>query len=72
MAELPATQEKLGSPLAVPVPEAARLIGISRAQMWVHVKSGLIPSVKIGGRRIVPVEQLREWLAKQSQATGAR
>ena len=40
--------------LAYPVPEAARLLGISRSYAYALVTAGEIPSVRIGGKPVVP------------------
>jgi excisionase family DNA binding protein len=40
--------------LAYPVPEVARLLGISRSYAYALVTAGEIPSVRIGGKPVVP------------------
>lgn len=40
--------------------EAADALGISRAQMYVLLKDKIVPSVRIGGVRVIPVEALRK------------
>lgn len=50
------------APLAVSVPEAARLIGLSRSSAYEAVKRGDIPSVRIGGRVLVPLRRLEEMI----------
>ena len=52
--------------LGVDVAEAARLTGLSRATMYGLLMSGVVPSAKIGARRIVPVASLRAWLEQQA------
>ncbi len=48
-------------PLCVSVPEAARMLGITRSTAYELVKTGAIPSIRIGPRRvIVPLQALRE------------
>ncbi len=47
-------------PLAVSVSEAGRLLGISRSTAYAAVKRGDIPSVRIGGRVLVPLRRLEE------------
>lgn len=49
-------------PLAVGVPEAARLLSISERQAWYLVKSGKLPTTTVGRRRLVLVEELRRCL----------
>ena len=48
------------TPLAVSVPEAGRLLGLSRSSAYEAVKRGDIPSVRIGGRVLVPLHRLEE------------
>ncbi len=45
--------------LAYSVTEVARMLGISRAHAYDLVKEGVIPSLKLGSRIVVPVRQLR-------------
>ena len=56
--------------LALTVPEAAAAMGVSER----HLRSMLpeIPHVYLGGRVVIPVEPLREWLRAQAQAEKAR
>ena len=44
------------------VDEAARKLGIGRNQAYAGVKSGEIPSIKIGGRILVPKARLKRML----------
>jgi excisionase family DNA binding protein len=48
--------------LTVPVPEAARLLGISVNGCYEAVKKNLIPSVRINGRIIIPRAALMRML----------
>jgi excisionase family DNA binding protein len=48
------------SPIAISVPEAGRLLGLSRSSAYAAVKRGDIPSVRIGGRVLVPLRRLEE------------
>ena len=48
--------------LTVSVPEAARLLGIGRNTAYVAARSGELPTVRIGGRIVVPVHRLAELL----------
>jgi excisionase family DNA binding protein len=54
------------NPLLVRVPEAAELLGVSRAKAYELVASGVIPVVRIGRATRVPLEALRRWVADQS------
>jgi len=51
-------------PLAVDIAEACRLTGLGRSKLYQLMSAGEIPSVKIGKRRVVPVDSLRQWLAR--------
>ena len=46
--------------------EAAQAVGVSRTRMYELINSGEIPSLKVGGVRRVPVDKLREWIARNS------
>jgi excisionase family DNA binding protein len=52
--------------LTLTVPEAARLIGISRMTAYVAVREGTIPSIRIGRRVLVPRAALDRLLAAAS------
>ncbi len=43
-----------GTPLLVSVPEAARLPGVGKTFGWEMVRSGDMPSIKLGRRVLVP------------------
>jgi excisionase family DNA binding protein len=49
--------------LTLTVPEAAELLGLSRAAAYQAVRSGEIPSVQIGRRWLIPRARLMELLA---------
>lgn len=48
----------MSSELSVSVAEAARRLGVSERTAWLWVRNGTLPSFRLGGRRLVPVEQL--------------
>lgn len=52
--------------LALTIPEAATALGISER----HLRSMLpeLPHCRIGGRVVLPVEPLRDWLARRAHA----
>jgi excisionase family DNA binding protein len=50
-------------PEAVDVPAACRVLGISRTKLYDLLGSGVLPSVKIGRRRLVRLETARNLLA---------
>ncbi|HEY4000547.1 MAG TPA: helix-turn-helix domain-containing protein [Candidatus Xenobia bacterium] len=53
-------------PIALSVPQAAAACGIGETLMQELILSGTIPSVKLSRRRVVPVQALREWFARQT------
>ncbi|MGX1323743.1 hypothetical protein AB7M17_007196 [Bradyrhizobium sp. USDA 377] len=48
--------------LTVPVDVAGRAIGLSRNAAYRATKTGEIPSIRIGGRIVVPTASLRKML----------
>jgi excisionase family DNA binding protein len=56
--------------IAVDVETAAEMLGISRGALYPLVMSGDVPSFKIGRRRLVLLESLREWAATQAHDEG--
>lgn len=48
--------------LAVPPNEAARLCSIGRTTLYAALSSGELRSVKIGTRRLIMIDALRDWL----------
>jgi excisionase family DNA binding protein len=55
-------------PLAVEINEAARLLSVSRSQVYVWLEAGQLRSIKAGRRRLVPMDALRELLARLEAA----
>ena len=56
--------------LTVSVQEAARMLGIGRATAYEGVRTGVIPSVKVGRRLLVPRVALERMLAGVGEANG--
>ncbi len=54
------TSPETHQPIAVGPDDAARLIGIGRSKLYELLSDGVIPSVKIGTRRVIPVRALAE------------
>lgn len=53
-------------PLALGAKDAAKALGISeRALQNATQPKGPIPSIKLGERRLYPVDALREWLRRE-------
>lgn len=53
---------RTASPFTVSVPEAARILGIGRNTAYVAARRGDLPTVRIGGRIVVPTHRLVEML----------
>ena len=52
--------------LALSVKEAAAAIGISDRKIWDLINVSGFPSARLGGRVIIPVDDLRRWLSQQA------
>lgn len=55
-------------PFAVSAGEAARLLGISKPTVYVLMERADFPRFKVGTRVLIPVDGLREWVRRQSEA----
>jgi len=53
--------------LVLSVPEAGRMLGISRAQAYLMAKTEKIPTIKLGRRIVVPKSALEKMLANAGQ-----
>jgi excisionase family DNA binding protein len=51
--------------LTLTVPEAAKRLGVGRNTAYEGIKRGEIPSLRIGGRLVVPKVQLERLLSGQ-------
>lgn len=47
---------------AITIEKAAAVLSISRAHAYKCVGTGEIPTIRLGGKRVVPVSALREML----------
>ena len=54
-------------PLAISALEAARLLGVSKPKVYELMGRAGFPSFKVGGRTLVSVAGLREWVKKQTE-----
>ena len=45
--------------LTVSIKEAAAALGVSTSSVWRWARAGELPSVRIGGRRLIPCDALR-------------
>ncbi len=55
-------------PLLIPVPQAAELLGISRAAAYRFASSGDLPTKRLGRRIYVVAARLREFIETESPA----
>lgn len=51
--------------MTLAVREAAEELSVSRATVYGLIRSGELPSLKIGSRRLIPRTELSRWLAAQ-------
>lgn len=56
--------------IAVSPNEAARLCSIGRTTLYAALSSGDLKSVKIGTRRLITLEALRDWLKRNEAPAG--
>lgn len=56
--------------IAVSPNEAARLCSIGRTTLYAALSSGELKSVKIGTRRLITLEALRDWLKRNEAPAG--
>ncbi len=46
----------------IPVPEVISRLGVGRTMVYAALKSGALPSVKLGTRRLVPASGFQKYL----------
>lgn len=49
----------------VNVSEAGRILGVSDSTVWRMIRRGALPSVRTGGRRLIPREALEHGVSKR-------
>ena len=57
-----------GLPLLIPVPRAAKLLGISRAAAYRFASAGDLPTKRLGRRVYVVSAKLREFIETEDEA----
>jgi excisionase family DNA binding protein len=57
--------------LLIRVSEAAEMLSVARSKAYLMVNAGELPSVRLGKSVRIPIEALKDWVAKQT-AEGAR
>jgi excisionase family DNA binding protein len=50
--------------ISVSVRDAAEIIGIGRSTLYEHIKAGTLTTVKIGSRRLVLVDSIRNFVER--------
>jgi predicted DNA-binding transcriptional regulator AlpA len=55
-------------PLLIPVPQAAELLGISRASAYRHANAGTLPCKRLGRRLYVITARLRDFIDSEARA----
>ena len=56
-------------PITAPIPEASRISGLSRSEIYRRLAAGDIRAVKSGTRTLILMDSLRTHLASLPQAT---
>ncbi|QDP95084.1 helix-turn-helix domain-containing protein [Microlunatus elymi] len=56
------TKDSRVSALAYRVEEAADAVGVSKSQIYELIRSGQLRTVKLGRRRLVPVQALADYI----------
>jgi excisionase family DNA binding protein len=54
--------------LTVSVPEAAKLLGLSRSSTYEAVRRGDLPSIRVGGRVLIPIQRLESLINDETSA----
>lgn len=54
-------------PLAVTVPDAARLMDVAESTAWKFIADGTLPSFKLGKSRRIAVAALEQWMREQAE-----
>lgn len=57
-------------PLAVRIPQAARMIGIAQSTLYQYIALGEIEIIKIGRCTVVPTDTLRDFIERRRKARG--
>lgn len=60
----------MGEKLAYSLTETAKVLGISRPTVYALIKQPGFPVFQIGGRKLVSVDGLREWVIQEAGRNG--
>ena len=59
------------APLRVDIPEAARILGVSRSRIYLRLREGSLVSVKEGGRTLIAMSELQAYVARTNKVGGS-
>ena len=59
--------DKEGGRLAVSVEDAAAMVGIGRTTLYAALGDRSLRSLKIGKRRLIPIDALKAWIAAHEE-----
>jgi excisionase family DNA binding protein len=51
--------------------EVADALGLSRSKVYALIAARTIPSIRLGGRTLVPTDALRRWISNGARQEGA-
>lgn len=51
--------------ITAPIPAAASMLGVGRTTLYGLIRAGDIETIHVGARRVVVVDSLREYVARQ-------
>ena len=60
-----ASPHAISTALRVTVPEAAKILGVSRTRLYNHIKEGTIKATKDGGRTLFTTKELQRFVVAQ-------
>lgn len=60
------------APLRVDIPEAARILGVSRSRIYLRIREGSLKAVKEGGRTLLAMSELQAYVARTNVSGGNR
>ena len=66
--EVQEAEIKIDELLSVRPERAAKILDISKAQLYILMSEGQLPYVKRGSMRLLPVDGLRAWLRDDAKA----
>lgn len=55
--------------MACSISEAAQMLGISRPSMYLLLDQPGFPAFRVGNRRLISVEGLKNWIRDQTEVT---